>query len=221
MGKIEITSADGHVFDAYENQPDDAVAAIVVVQEIFGVNSHIRDVVDSYAAVGYHAVAPALFDRVERDVELDYTGEGVQAGLALRKGLETDDASADVAATVDYLASSGPVGVVGYCFGGSMAWLAASNPAVAAAVGYYGGQVRQFINTAPLAPVMLHFGGLDQSIPQEDVTAVSDAYPEIDVFVYPEADHGFNCDVRASYNADAAELARNRTLEFFSTHLSG
>ena len=118
-------------------------------------------------------------------------------------------------------ASSGPVGVVGYCFGGSMAWLAASNPAVAAAVGYYGGQVRQFINTAPLAPVMLHFGGLDQSIPQEDVTAVSDAYPEIDVFVYPEADHGFNCDVRASYNADAAELARNRTLEFFSTHLSG
>ena len=102
-----------------------------------------------------------------------------------------------------------------------MAWLAASNPAVAAAAGYYGGQVRQFINTTPLAPVMLHFGGLDKSIPQEDVTAVSDACPEIDVYVYPEADHGFNCDARASYNADAAELARSRTLEFFSTHLSG
>lgn len=221
MATIEITSADGHVFDGYENRPDDAVAAIVVVQEIFGVNAHIRDVVDSYAAAGYHAVAPALFDRVERGVELDYTGEGVQAGVALRKGLEWADASADVAATVEILASTGPVGVVGYCFGGSMAWLAASNPGVAAAVGYYGGQVRQFINTTPLAPVMLHFGGLDKSIPQDDVTAIGDAYPEVEVHVYPEADHGFNCDVRASYNAEASELARNRTLEFFSAHLTG
>lgn len=221
MGKIEITSADGHVFDAYESRPEGATAAVVVIQEIFGVNSHIRSVVDSYAAAGYHCVAPALFDRVERNVELEYTGDGVQAGLAFKKGLETPDSAADVAATVDYLASTGPVGVVGYCFGGSMAWLAASNPMVTAAVGYYGGQVREFMNTMPLAPVMLHFGGLDKSIPPEDVSAVSAAYPEIDVFTYPQADHGFNCDVRASYNAEAAELARSRTLDFFESHLAG
>ena len=219
MGMIEITSADGHVFDAYEVRPDSAKASVVVVQEIFGVNAHIRDVADSYAAEGYHVVAPALFDRVERSVELEYTADGVAAGRAIREGLEWSDATADVAASVEHVASSGPVGVVGYCFGGSMAWLAAALPSVAAAVGYYGGQVRQFMNQAPVVPVMLHFGALDHSIPLTDVDAIREGYPDIDVFVYDNAEHGFSCDARASHHPESATLARDRTSAFFQTHL--
>lgn len=220
MGMIELTAADGHVFDAYEAGPDAAVASVVVIQEIFGVNAHIRDVADSYAAEGYHVIAPALFDRVERGVELSYNAEGVEAGKAYRAGLETDDASADVAAAIDHVASSGPVGVVGYCFGGSMAWLAASQPGVSAAVGYYGGQIRQFMNSSPIAPVMLHYGALDSSIPMSDVDAMRDAYPGIDVFVYDDANHGFSCDARGSFHPEAARLARERTSAFFRERLS-
>ena len=220
MGMIELTSADGHVFDAYESVGPGATAAIVVVQEIFGVNSHIRSVVDEYAAAGFHAVAPALFDRVERNVELGYDKAGVETGRKIRQAIEWSDATADVAATLDYLASTGPVGVVGYCYGGSMAWLAAGLHGVRAAVGYYGGQIVRFINTIPVAPVMLHFGGLDASIPASDVAAIRAAYPELAIHVYETADHGFNCDQRASYNPDAAELARARTLEFFATNLA-
>lgn len=217
---IELTSADGHVFDAYEMVPENAHAAIVVVQEIFGVNSHIRGVADSYAAEGYHVVAPAMFDRVERNVELDYDADGVSAGKTLRGGLETKDALADIAASVEHVASSGPVGVVGYCFGGSMAWLAAGLPSVGAAVGYYGGQIREFMNLAPTAPMMLHFGDLDHSIPLADIEAIRGAYPAIDAFVYEGAGHGFNCDARGSFDPEAAKLARTRTLDFFKSELT-
>lgn len=217
---IELTSADGHVFDAYEVIPENAHAAIVVVQEIFGVNAHIRSVADSYAAEGYHVVAPAMFDRVERNVELDYDADGVEAGKTYRGGLETKDALADIAASVEHVASSGPVGVVGYCFGGSMAWLAAGLPSVGAAVGYYGGQITEFMNSAPTAPIMLHFGSLDNSIPVADVEAIRGAYPELDVFVYEGAGHGFNCDARGSFHPEAAQLSQTRTLDFFRSALS-
>ncbi len=221
MGMIELTSADGHIFDAYEAVGENAHAGIVVVQEIFGVNPHIRSVVDAYASEGYHVVAPAMFDRVERNVELDYTAEGVEAGKRFRGGLENSDSLSDIAAAVEHVASSGPVGVVGYCFGGSMAWLAAGLPSVDAAVGYYGGQIREFMNQAPTAPIMLHFGELDHSIPLEDVDAIRAGYPAIDAFVYEGAGHGFSCDARGSFDSDAADLARTRTLEFFKSELSG
>jgi carboxymethylenebutenolidase len=220
MGIIELTSVDGHVFDAYEVHPEGATASVVIIQEIFGVNAHIRDVADSYAAEGYHVIAPALFDRVERGVELEYTAKGVEAGKAFRAGLDTDDAAADIAASIDHVASSGPVGVVGYCFGGSMAWLAAGLGAVSAAVCYYGGQIRQFMNSSPIAPVMLHYGALDTSIPMADVAAIREAYPGIDVYVYEDANHGFSCDARDSFHPEAAQLARERTSAFFQAQLS-
>ena len=214
----ELVAADGHRFDTYEQRPEAARASIVIAQEIFGVNPHIRDVVDRYAALGFHAIAPALFDRAQRGVELDYDGDGVAQGLALRGELDWDDSMLDVAATVEHAAGTGPVAVMGYCYGGSIAWLSASSVPVAAAVGYYGGQVHQFIDRAPVAPTMLHFGELDGGIPLSDVQAVAAAHPDVIVHTYPEADHGFNCDTRASYHEASAALALERTLDFLASH---
>ena len=159
-----LTAADGHAFDNYEVHADGATASIVIVQEIFGVNPHIRSVVDRYAAMGYRVIAPALFDRTQRGVELDYTADGVAEGKKLRAELDWDDSMLDVAAAVDAVATTGPVGVIGYCYGGSIAWLAASTLPIAGAVGYYGGQIHDFRGKAPAVPVMLHFGAMDKSI---------------------------------------------------------
>ncbi|MCY3951507.1 MAG: dienelactone hydrolase family protein [bacterium] len=213
---IRLTADDGHELDAYEAGPADAAAGIVVVQEIFGVNAHIRDVVDRYAALGYRAVAPALFDRLERGVELGYTEETVAQGRAMRGAIDWDDTVRDVGAAVDCLASNGPVGVVGYCYGGSLAWLAANALPVAAAVGYYGGQIIQFTDRAPQAPVLLHFGEVDYMIPLSDVEEIMRAHPAVPVHVYPGADHGFNCDARDSYHPEAAARALERTLAFLA-----
>jgi carboxymethylenebutenolidase len=215
---MKLTAADGHEFDAYEVHPPSATAAIVVIQEIFGANAHIRAVVDGFAARGYRAIAPALFDRVERGVELDYTGDGVARGRDLRAGLDWDDSMLDVAAAVSNVAPTGAVGVVGYCYGGSIAWLAASMLPVQAAVGYYGGQIHDFRDRAPQAPTMLHFGGLDQMIPRDGIDEVAALHPEVAVHVYDDADHGFNCDARASYHEASATLALDRTLAFFRSH---
>ncbi|MDH3754526.1 MAG: dienelactone hydrolase family protein [Acidimicrobiia bacterium] len=211
---IELAASDGHRLSAYEVNPAEASAAVVIVQEIFGVNAHIQTVVDRYAGLGFHAIAPALFDRIERGVELEYTADGVAAGRDLRAGLDWGEAVLDVGAAVSHAAASGPVAVIGYCYGGSMAWLAANALPVAAAVGYYGGQVHQFIDRAPAAPTMLHFGGLDQMIPLADIEAVAARYPDVAVHVYDDADHGFNCDARPSYHEASAALALERTLDF-------
>ncbi|MXV91232.1 MAG: dienelactone hydrolase family protein [Acidimicrobiia bacterium] len=213
---IRLTAADGHELDAYEAGPADAAAGIVIVQEIFGVNAHIRDVVDRYAALGYRAVAPALFDRLERGVELGYTDETVIQGRAMRGAIDWDDTVRDVGAAVGHLASNGPVGVVGYCYGGSLAWLAAHSLPVAAAVGYYGGQIIQFLDRRPKAPIMLLFGEVDYMIPLSDVEEIMRAHPTVPVHVYPGADHGFNCDARDSYHPEAAALALERTLAFLA-----
>ncbi len=215
---IRLTASDGHELDAYEAGPADATAGIVIIQEIFGVNAHIRDVTDRYAALGYRAVAPALFDRLERGVELGYTADTVTQGRAMRGAIDWDDTVRDVGAAVAHLAGNGPVGVVGYCYGGSLAWLAANALPVAAAVGYYGGQIIQFLDRTPQAPVLLHFGEVDYMIPLSDVTEISRAHPAVPVHVYPGADHGFNCDARDSYHPDAAALALECTLDFFATH---
>lgn len=215
---VELTASDGHKFAAYENKPADATAAVVVIQEIFGVNAHIRSVVDRYAAFGFHAIAPALFDRTERKVELEYTAEGVDEGKAVRAKVPWEAATADVASAAARVSSTGPVGVVGYCWGGSIAWLAANELPIAAAVGYYGGQVYQFRDRQPKVPTMLHFGAIDKGIPLDQVMAVRASQRAARVHIYGRADHGFNCDARSSYNELAAKLAQSRTLKFFADH---
>ncbi len=214
-----LTSSDGHRFDAYE--VGDGPRGIVVVQEIFGVNPHIRSVADGYAAAGYRAIAPAFFDRVESGVELGYDADGMQAGIGYASKLDWDNTMADIGAAVGHLHEQGAsrVGIVGYCWGGTAAWLAASRVPVDAAVGYYGGGVIGNIGETPRVPTMLHFGALDSHIPLSGVREVAAAHPSVPVHVYDEADHGFNCDARASYHEPSASLALERTLAFFDENL--
>ena len=211
----KLTAADGHAFDLYEVRPDDAAAAIVVIQEIFGVNDHIRSVVDRYASFGYHAVAPALFDRVKPGVEFDYDGDGVAHGRDMAGEIRWEPAMRDLAATVAHVAGTGPIGTVGYCFGGSLAWLSAVELPVTAAVGYYGGQIHSLNDRDPAVPTMLHFGEVDSAIPLEQVKEIAKAHPEVEVHVYEGAQHGFNCDARGSFHPLSAAIALGRTLDFF------
>ncbi len=213
-----LTASDGHTLDAYEVHPEGAKASIVVIQEIFGVNSHIRAVADGFAAEGYHVIAPAMFDRVERGVDLGYEADGIAAGRDLAMALKIEESMLDVAAAVEHVAATGPVGIVGYCYGGTIAWLAASAAPVAAAVGYYGGGVHGSRDRAPQVPTMLHFGALDAHIPLDGVREVGAMYPDVEIHVYDEADHGFNCDVRASSHPESAAIALERTLAFFRRH---
>jgi carboxymethylenebutenolidase len=218
---VKLTAIDDHELDAYVAHPEGGpIAGLVVVQEIFGVNRHIRSVADSYARDGFLAVAPALFDRYEHGLELGYEGEDLQKAMSLVPKLNLDHALLDTAAAIDYARKQigKKCGVIGYCFGGSLAWLAASRLGADAAVGYYGGQIAKFAGEHPKAPVMLHFGKLDQHISKESVEAVQAANPEVPVFWY-DAGHGFNCNDRASYNPEAAQLARERSLEFLKKHL--
>jgi len=212
-----LTSADGHELDAYEIHPEGAAASIVIIQEIFGINAHIRSVVDRYSDLGFRAIAPAIFDRAERGVELDYNPEGIETGRGLLGTLDWDDSVNDIAAAVAHVSDTGPVAVIGYCYGGSLAWLAAHSLPIAVAVGYYGGQVPDFKERTPAVPTMLHFGALDQSIPLDGVREVIDRYPAMPVHIYDEAGHGFSCDARGSYHADSAALALERTLAFLAS----
>lgn len=220
MGEIvELTANDGHTLSAYVAGNADATSSVVIIQEIFGVNSHIRSVVDMYADLGYYAIAPAMFDRAERGLELDYTEEGMAAGFAVRENIDWLLTPLDVGAAVEYVRRDRPVAVIGYCWGGGASWLAASELDIDAAVSYYGGQIKMFLDRAPQCPVMLHFGETDHSIPPEDIREIHDAYPETPLFVYEDAGHGFNCDIRASYNPQASAQALVRTKAFLSEHL--
>jgi len=200
MGKmIELTASDGHRLAAYRAEPPGPVrGGVVVIQEIFGVNSHIKAVSDGFAADGYVAIAPALFDRVERNVDLGYTADTVAAGRELRAGVAIDDAIKDVAAAVAAAAPQGKVGLVGYCWGGFVVWMAAARvDGLSAAVSYYGGGVLENASERPRCPTMLHFGEQDSISPPEKVAAFAAAHPTLAVHIYP-ADHGFNCDPRGS-----------------------
>jgi carboxymethylenebutenolidase len=222
--QVKLKSADGHSFGAYVAQPEGTPkAAIVVIQEIFGVNNHIRSVADRFAAEGYLAVAPALFDRYEPGFEADYDAEGMQRGIAIAQKLNMDWTQADTLAAVAYARDEykTKVAVVGFCLGGSVAWMAAAFMPVSAAVGYYGGYIAKFKDLQPKAPILLHFGAKDTHIPQSDVAAIQAAHPEVPIYVYEGADHGFNCDARASYNEEAAKQAWGRTLAFLGEHLAG
>lgn len=223
MGEhITLRAADGQVLDAYVAKPSgDPVAGLVVVQEIFGVNDHIRRVTDGWARNGFLAVAPALFDRIEPGVELGYEGKDAERARTFIPKLDIEKSVLDVEAAVDYAAKTTgkKVGVVGYCYGGTIAWLAATRLPVHAAVGYYGGHIAKYAGEQPHAPVMLHFGRQDQHIPEAEVNKIKAAHPEVEIFWY-DAGHGFNCDARASYNPEAAALARERSLKFLKKHLA-
>jgi len=207
----ELTASDGHTFNAYEVHPEGATAAVVIVQEIFGVNAHIRSVVDGYAALGVRAIAPAVFDRVRPGIELGYDEEGIKEGVGYA-GEIASTALTDIG--VAHVAPTGPVAVIGYCFGGSMAWRSAAELPIAAAVGYYGGHVPGAVDLVPKVPTLLHFGELDAGIPLDGVRAVDAAHPDVPVHIYEGADHGFNCDARASHHPEAAALALARTIAF-------
>jgi len=212
-GKIQLTAADGHVFSAYLAEPaGKARGGIVVIQEIFGVTRHIRDVADQYAAAGYLAVAPALFDRVEREVDVPY-GD-MQKGFSYMKAMNNDLVLLDVEAAADHVRTAGKVGVVGYCWGGQIAFLAAARVSIDAAVAYYGGGINQQLAHLPRVPVMFHFGEQDTHIPPSVVAEIRTAYPRGIYHLYP-AGHGFNCTDRASFDAGSAKLAFDRSVEFF------
>lgn len=217
MGQmIELKTKDGTIISAYRAEPQGKPrGGVVVIQEIWGVNSHIRSVADGYAADGYLAIAPALFDRVERNVTMDqYTDETMQKGFGYMQKVDADAALLDVRAAVEAASAAGKVGIVGFCFGGRMAWLAASRlDGIAASVPYYGGGIPGLASEKPKCPVLLHFGERDSHIPIASVEEFKKAQPALPVHIYA-ADHGFNCDQRASYDAPAARLARERTVEF-------
>src|ERR1700734_3771819 len=218
---VKLRASDGHELDAYVAQPEGKPrGGLVVVQEIFGVNKHIRSVADRFAREGFYAVAPALFDRVERNVDWGYDGESTKKGMAIVQEIGIDNPLKDVDdALQDASKETGKAaGVVGYCYGGTLAWLSATRLAPAAAVGYYGGYIARFAGEKPRVPVMLHFGKQDNHIPQADVGKVQAAHPEVAIYWY-DAGHAFNNDTRASYNEAAATEAMARTLAFFNRHL--
>ena len=219
--QINIKMQDGFELSAYRSTPSvESKGVVVVIQQIFGVNAHIREVADGYAAQGYSAIAPALFDRIERDIELGYAEADMGKGIELAfQGLEMAQTMKDLQSVVDYGAAKGTVGVVGFCFGGLLTYLSACQlKGVAAASSYYGGGIVGVLNHQPKCPLIMHFGELDAHIPMTDVEKIKAANPRIPVHVY-DADHGFNCDHRASYSEQAAELALQRTLAHFDQHL--
>ena len=226
MGQFtELKAADGQMIPAYVAQPaGQPKGGVVVIQEIFGVNSHIRSVADGYAAQGYLAVAPAIFQRVRPNVELGYSPDDMSEGMALKsaaEGLPAPGVMQDIQAAINHAAQGGKVGIVGFCYGGLLTWRAACElNGLSAAVPYYGGGMTtpDEVKRKPKVPVMAHFGAKDHWISVESVQAFQKAHPEVEVHLY-DADHGFNCDQRGSYNAGAATTARERTLDFFRKHL--
>ena len=214
-----LMARDGHEFAAYlakaEGPPR---GAIVVLQEIFGVNEHIRGVVEQYAAAGYVTIAPALFDRIGRNIELGYEPKDVE--LARGYMLQTERAKAllDISAAMNVVRHAGKVGVIGYCWGGQLAWLAAGQLPVSAAVGYYASRLWEVLEKVPACPMMFHFGEQDAGIPLEQVERVRAAFPQGTYHFYA-AGHGFNCSARSAYDAPSAALAWQRTRDFLKTHL--
>jgi len=217
---IELTAADGHKLSAYRAEPSGKPrGGLVVIQEIFGVNSHVKQVADGYAADGYLAIAPALFDRAQKNVDLGYTPDDIAKGREIRGKVTNDMALKDAEAAIKAASGAGKVGIVGYCWGGLVTWLAAGKLAgLSAAVPYYGGGILDNADIEPKVPVMAHFGEKDSMIPVAGVKKLAEKHKKHQVFIYA-ADHGFNCDHRGSYDAPSAKQARERTLEFFRKHI--
>ena len=219
MTTLQLRASDGHVFPAYVAKPEGRPrGGLVVIQEIFGVNSHIRRVTEQYAAQGYLAIAPALFERQQKGVDLGYDAAGFEKGIALIMKATNEGVLADVNAAISAVAHAGRVGMVGYCWGGRVTYLSACKTNIAAGVAYYGGGIAQLLPETPRAPVMFHFGEKDTHIPLSDVEQIRQAYPQGIYHLYP-AGHGFNCTERADYDAPSARLAFDRSIEFFHQHV--
>ena len=217
---IELKAADGVTISAYRADPAGRPrGGLVVAQEIFGINSHIRSVCDGFAADGYLAIAPALFDRYQRGFEVGYKPEDIAKGRELKGKAQIDAALKDVTAARDAVKAAGKIGIVGYCWGGYVAWMAAARlDGFACAIPYYGGGLLEAGGERPRCPVIAHFGERDSGIPVEGVRKFAAAHPEVEVHIYP-ADHGFNCDQRGSYEPASAKLARSRTIAFLQRHV--
>lgn len=217
-----LMARDGHEFNAWLAAPAGKPrGAVVVIQEIFGVNAHIRAVTDTYAAEGYVAIAPALFDRIRRGIELGYTPDTMKEGMGYVQQLVPEKTLLDLAASIAVVKHAGRVGVVGFCWGGKMTYISACELPIACGVAYYGGGIAKELARTPKCPMLYHFGGKDAHIPESDIAQIRAADARGTFYIYPDADHGFNCDMRGSFNAPAAALARQRTLAFLAQHLRG
>ena len=217
---VTLTAKDGHRFDVFRALPGPRpIASLVVVQEVFGVNHHIRSVATQFAERGYAALAPALFDRVAPGVELGYGDEDLARGRTLRLEIGWDGPLFDIAATVEAAATHGRVAVIGYCWGGSLAFLAATRLKPACVVAYYGGQIAEFKDETATCPLLLHFGDADPIITADAVAAIRAAQPGADIHIYP-AGHGFNCTERPDFDPESARVAADRTARFLETHLT-
>jgi carboxymethylenebutenolidase len=218
---ITLTASDGHTLSAYQAQPTNTpLGALVILQEFFGVNQHIRNVADGYAADGYLTFAPALFDRVEREVELPYDAVGMTKGRELRAALALNQTLLDVQAAISKAGSHGPVGVIGYCWGGTLAYLSATRlQGLKCAVGYYGAHIVTHATERTRVPVLLHFAERDEYIPLVDIARIQKEHPAMPIHSYPGTEHGFNCDEREFFEPKSAALARQRTLSFIAEHL--
>ncbi|MDE2295203.1 MAG: dienelactone hydrolase family protein [Gammaproteobacteria bacterium] len=214
---IDLKASDGHRLNAYLAEPNGKPrGGIVVIQEIFGVTRHIRAVADQYAAAGFLAIAPALFDRIQPGIDVPYTD--IQTGFAHMQKLQSEQVMLDVRAAVDRVAAAGKVGVVGFCWGGTMTYLAAARLPIAAAISYYGGGTSQYLAEKPRCPILFHYGELDAHIPMSQVDEVRAANPGATFHLY-KAEHGFNCTDRSSFEPASAKLALERSLEFFHRHV--
>jgi carboxymethylenebutenolidase len=212
---LTLTTSDQHRLGAYRAEPQGKPkGGIVVAQEIFGVNSHIRNVCDRLAVAGYVAAAPALFDRFVRDFESGYSPDEVAHARGFLAKIDWGKMLLDIEAGVNEVKSAGPVGVVGFCMGGSVAFLAATRlDGLSAAVAFYGGQIVKYADEKPKCPVQMHFGEQDAGIPLSDVEIIRQKRPDTEIHIYP-AGHGFNCDERSAYHEPSATLAWQRTLDF-------
>ena len=217
---LSLTTSDGHSLDAYAAEAEGtARAGMVIIQEIFGVNDDIRETVDNFAKEGYHAIAPALFDRIETGAVLGFDEADIARGRDLKGGLDWDDVINDVNAAIDHVKGAGKVGIVGFCMGGSVAWFAAARSPVDAAVCYYGGDINANRSEKPQCHVMFHWGAEDAGIPLDGVKEVEADHPDIPSFIYEGAGHGFSCSRRGSYHEASAGQAMERTLAFARENL--
>jgi carboxymethylenebutenolidase len=222
LGKhFTLTAADQFQLGAYRADPTGpAKGGVVVIQEIFGVNHHIRAVCDRIAGHGFTAVAPALFDRTQPNFECGYTPDEIANARKFVANPDWDAMLRDTQAAIDSLKKEGPVAISGFCMGGTIAFLAATRlSGLSAAVCFYGGQIAKFADEKPKVPTQMHFGEKDQSIPMRDVEMIKQKRTDCEIYVYPDASHGFNCEERGSYNEAAAKLGRTRAVEFLNRHV--
>ena len=221
MGQLlNLKASDSFQLGAYRADPaGKPVGGVVVIQEIFGVNHHIRAVCDRFAAEGYAALAPALFDRQVKDFQSGYSPEEIEKARKFVANPDWDAMLRDTAAAIAELKAVGPVSIVGFCMGGTIAFLAACRlDGLSAAVCYYGGRIVAFADEKPRCPTQMHFGEKDQSIPLSDVETIKKKRPACDIHVYKDAGHGFHCDERGSFHEPSSKLARERTLGWIKTH---